>query len=443
MLDNFLRHLDALGLAPGARAIVAVSGGPDSVALLDLLVRGVEGHGLYLVVGHVDHGIHPDSGRVAAEVERQAGSYGLRCLTARLGLGADAGETLSREARYAALEAMREAESARYVMTAHHADDQAETVLIRLLHGTGPAGLAGMAARRGNIVRPLLLFTRDEIRGYFERRGLAGWDDPANRDARHLRSWVRHAVLPLLGQRLPGVSGALREVAAQAADDRRAWDLVIDALGEVDWRTDRGEGSVAAAPFARYDSTFAQALVRAIIRRLGGTIGRDQAGRAARFMATAASGQRFEAGGGWILEAAFGRIDFVPTSQCAAGGAGAPLTMDGDEGDGVLGRWRLCWRREPALPVQDRDGLTAWFSPAPLAARAFRAGDRVHPLGGPGHRLVVRCLQDARVARRDRESWPVLVDEGGDVVWVPGICRSNRLVPPPGAEALRVDAQVV
>ena len=82
--------------------------------------------------------------------------------------------------------------------------------------------------------------------------------------------------------------------------------------------------------------------------------------------------------------------------------------------------------------------MTAWFPGAPITVRASRPGDRIIPLGGPGHRLVVRCFQDARVPRLSRGAWPVLV-VGGSVVWVPGVCRAEALVPPAGSEALRVD----
>ncbi len=85
--------------------------------------------------------------------------------------------------------------------------------------------------------------------------------------------------------------------------------------------------------------------------------------------------------------------------------------------------------------------MTAWFEPAPLGLRAWREGDRIRPLRGRGSRLLVRCFQDARVARSRRAGWPVLESEGSPV-WVPGVCRSDRLLPPPGAEALRVDAEL-
>lgn len=442
MLSRFLLELTRLGLAPGQRGLIAVSGGPDSVVLLDLLARSRDAHQLELVAAHVDHGIHSDSSQVAGQVERFAGSCGLRCVTMHLGLGEGTTETAARDARYTALEEARKREGAEFVMTGHHADDQAETVLLRLLNGSGPAGLAAMAQRRGAILRPLLPFTRSEIEEYRKERELPAWEDPANQDPRHLRSWIRGVVLPVIRERVPDVDRALLQVAEQAAGDRVAWDLVIDQLHELGWREERSGCSVAASVLGGYDSALAIGLLRALGRRVGCRIREDQSRRGMDFLRAGESGSRFELGNGWELEIVFDRLHLVRPANGAMPDA-LPLVLDGDVGDGAVGRWRLFWRRESAPPAQQRDDLTAWFIPETLAIRVWEPGDLIHPLGGPGRRLVVRCLQDARVPRRMREGYPMVVDRSGEIVWVPGVCRSNRLVPPAGAEALRVDAQVV
>jgi tRNA(Ile)-lysidine synthase len=443
MLNRFLLELTRLGIAPGRRGLVAVSGGLDSVVLLDLLARGEETHRLELIVAHVDHGIHPESGRIAGQVEQLSGSYGLRCITTHLGLGERTTETAARDARYAALEEARKREAAEFIMTAHHADDQAETVLLRLLNGSGPAGLAAMAPRRGSILRPLLSFTRSEIEAYRSDRALAAWEDPANQDPRHLRSWIRKALLPVIRERIPDVDRALVRVAEQAAGDREAWDLVIGQLPALGCQEEDRGCSVAASVLVGYDSMLATSILRALGRRAGCRISDDQARRAIDFIRTGGSGSRFELGNGWEIEIVFERVHLVGRADDEGKPESLPLTLDGDAGDGAVGRWRLFWRRESAPAAQQRDDLTAWFIPETLAIRAWEPGDRIHPLGGPGRRLVVRCLQDARVPRRMREGYPMVVDQAGEIVWVPGVCRSNRLVPPAGAEALRIDAQVV
>ena len=443
MEARLLQILRDWGPRPGERCIVAVSGGPDSVALLDLLAATRDSHGLDLLVVHVDHGIHPESALVADQVEALARAYQLRCITAHLGLGPTATETVAREARYAWLEDARRCEGADCIVTAHHADDQAETVLLRVLHGSGPAGLAAMALRSGRLLRPFLSFSRQEIAAYLQARSLPSWDDPANHDARHLRSWIRNVLFPIIRERIPGVDVSLLEVAGQAGENRAAWDLVLDLLPGLEWRPEETGGSVAATVLGRYDSALGVTVLRALGRRVGCRINRDQAGRALRLMREQESGSRLEIGNGWEIEIVFDRAHLVQRSDRTDPSFDDPFQVEGDAGDGALGRWRLFWRRESAPFVHRRDDLTAWFIPGALAVRPWEPGDRIHPLGGAGRRLVVKCLQEAKVPRRMREGWPMVLDQSGEIVWVPGVCRSNRLVPPAGAEALRVDAQVI
>src|SRR5713101_2355297 len=231
----FGEHITTLEVGP-ARLLVAVSGGPDSVALLDLLAGCREAIGLELVVAHVDHGIHPDSALVAAQVRKLADEYGLPFLERRLGLGPAATETAARAARYRALEGMRRAATADFIATAHHADDQAETVLMRALRGSGPAGLAAMACRRGRLIRPLLPFRRVDLARHLQSVSRSAWHDPANVDVKHLRGWIRTDVLPALRARFPDVERRLERVAEQAALDRAAWDELLDVWPGLDHR---------------------------------------------------------------------------------------------------------------------------------------------------------------------------------------------------------------
>src|SRR2546426_8348585 len=162
LLSRLRHHLVRTRLLgePGI-ALVAVSGGADSVALLDLLHTLAPELGLSLVVAHVDHGIRSDSGAVARAVRELAERYELPFEVGELSLGPDATETVARRARYAWLGEVQRRHGARYLVTAHHRDDQVETILLRLLKGSAPAGLAGIPARgRGGLVRPRLPLAR-------------------------------------------------------------------------------------------------------------------------------------------------------------------------------------------------------------------------------------------------------------------------------------------
>jgi tRNA(Ile)-lysidine synthase len=433
--DEFRSHLSSLALA-GGPALVAVSGGLDSAVLLDLLHR-TAGDARELIVAHADHGIHPESGAVAGRVAALAAGLGLRCEIGRLGLGAAAGETSARRARYAWLFELRERAGAALVFTAHHADDQVETVLMRALEGSGPAGLAGMRATSGVLVRPLLRYRRVELARYARERGLEVWVDPANSDSAHLRSWLRCDLLPAVRGRLPGVDDRLRRLGAQAARERAAWDAVLEHLPGLDARAEAGGISVAASPLAAYDSALAQTVIIAAARRAGFPMGSGRAARIRRLAATGESGSEVPLGGGWRAELSFGRIRIVRDGEAPPAGV---LQLDGRSGQGLWGEWRITWRPEPAPAWQERTARTAWFSADGLVIRSWEPGDKVRPLAGAGRRPVARCFQDARVPRRSRAQWPVLAAPGV-VVWIPGVCRSDALVPPAGAEAVRVDVE--
>jgi tRNA(Ile)-lysidine synthetase-like protein len=436
LLHEFRRHLATLDLAP-APAVVAVSGGPDSVALLDLLVHTRADHGFELLVAHADHGIHPASVRVAEEVRRLALSYGLQFEAGELKLGSSAGETLARTARYAWLNALRRRRGADLLMTAHHADDQIETVLMRILAGSGPAGLAGMASVSGPLVRPLLPFRRAQLVEYVRERGLPVWLDPANADARHLRSWIRTNLLPSLRRRVPRVDLNLERAAAQAARDRAAWDAALDVVPGLDVRRESEGISVAAAGFGDYDSALTHTLLLALARRAGCTLGPTRAARIARLLAAAESGTRVPLGGRWFAELAFGRLCL---RQLADEPLLAPQALEGSHGTTVWGRWRFHWEPAAAPERQDRTAMSAWFLPVPLTVRAWVPGEKLRPLGGRGRRLLVRCFQEERVPRSSRESWPVLA-ASDQIMWIPGVCRSDAALPAGGGEAMRVDAE--
>jgi tRNA(Ile)-lysidine synthase len=436
LLERFRTNLARLGL-PSGKALVAVSGGPDSVALLDLLVQAGDVHDLDLVVAHVDHGIHPESAQVAAQVRALAESYGLPFEIGQLALGHSAGETLARYRRYAWLEAKRERIGAGVILTAHHADDQVETVLMRVLAGSGPAGLAGIMPVHGKVIRPLLPFSRTELTLHVREAGLQVWLDPANTDSRHLRSWIRGELLPRLRLRVPQIDTNLQRLSRQAAHDRAAWDAVLDLLPRLDLSVEHGAISVAASGLADYDSALAQAVLLALARRAGCRLGPSRVDRVLALLQRGTSGERVPLGGDWTAELAFGRLRIYRREPIPDA---SPWAMEGLNGEGIWGRWRFRWGQAPAPAHQTRTGLSAWFTLDPLTVRCWLPGEKLKPLGGKGRRLIVRCFQEVRVPRGRRGSWPVLA-QSDEVMWIPGVCRSDVRIPARGTEALRVDAE--
>jgi tRNA(Ile)-lysidine synthase len=239
-----------------APVVVACSGGADS---LGLLVVAAEAE-LDPVAVHVDHGLRPDSARDADVVRDAAARLGVRSRSVAVAIEPGGNlEARARDARYGALEAARVDEGASAVLVAHTADDQAETVLLNLLRGSAASGLAGMPARRGHVVRPLLGVRRRAVRDLVAARGLAPLADPSNDDPAFRRNWVRHEVLPALSA---GVQRDLVPVLTRQAAVLRAEADLLDELADALLTT-----AGAEAPAARVLADAHPALARRAVRR--------------------------------------------------------------------------------------------------------------------------------------------------------------------------------
>jgi tRNA(Ile)-lysidine synthase len=234
LLTHARRALKAeCALEPGSRLIVAVSGGPDSMALLHVLARLRAEFSLELFAHGVDHGLRAEAPAELALAAELAGRLGVPFTKTDLALAHGSNlQARARAARYAALEERAHALGGGLIATAHHADDRAETVLIRLLRGGGPAALAVLPARDGARVRPLIRARRADVLLHLERHGVNFANDPSNRDARFLRSRVRYELLPLLAELSPKIVDHLTALADElAADPLQSDSFAVHALG--------------------------------------------------------------------------------------------------------------------------------------------------------------------------------------------------------------------
>lgn len=215
---------DAVKSAIGqdGRAVgVACSGGVDSMALADAAIA-VAGR---VVIVTIDHQMQAASAEVARGVADWAKGQGVDAIVRRVQVDGSS-EAAAREARYAAFAQITDERDLGAILIAHTQRDQAETVLMRIVRGTGPLGVAGMAARRMGYLRPLLAITRAQTEAYVAARGLPHWDDPMNRDTAYTRVRIREQVLPELRELNPNVDDALVRLAAST----REWLEAIDAI---------------------------------------------------------------------------------------------------------------------------------------------------------------------------------------------------------------------
>ena len=210
LIESSLRSLGG----PPRRFVLAVSGGPDSQCLLKAFPHVAAGFGHSCVAIGVDHGLRDSAGQELALAETLAASVGVEFRRIRLSVGH--GPNLmsrARDARYSALLLAADAVGASEVVTAHHADDRAETVLIRLVRGDRVGSLAVLPEVSGRVYRPLLRASRAELEAYVARWGVPFATDPSNSNPRFLRSRVRHELLPLLEELNPSIKDRLNSIA--------------------------------------------------------------------------------------------------------------------------------------------------------------------------------------------------------------------------------------
>lgn len=245
-LDAALREL------PRGRSYwVAYSGGLDSTALLHAMAARRDRLGGPLRAVHVDHGLAAASAQWSRRCRAVCAQLEVPCTVLEVDAAHGPGESpeaAARRARYAALEGV--VGVGEVLLTAQHRDDQAETVLLQLLRGAGPHGLAGMPADapfgKGRLLRPLLGFGRDELRRYVERAGLDWVDDPSNSDTGFDRNLLRHRVMPVLAGRWPGLGRVLTRSAGHFAEAAALLDELADADGTLAGGTAPGTLSVDA-----------------------------------------------------------------------------------------------------------------------------------------------------------------------------------------------------
>jgi len=443
-LGRALDDAERAGLGPGAHLLVGVSGGADSTALLAGLARFAPARHWSLTAAHVHHGLRgPAADADAAAVRALAARLGVDAVERRVAVGQGSGlEARARRARHAALQALARERGAARIVLAHTRDDQAETLLLRLVRGSGRGGLGAMRVRRGRIWRPLLDVTRADVRRFLVDEGLPFVVDASNADLRHARNRVRRLVLPLLAAELnPNVVAGLAALARRLADE----DDFLAGLAAARAEALRAPGRLALAVAAE-----PPALARRIVRTWleDGRRAGVAAVHVERVLALAAAGVpgavAIPGGGRVVLEGT--ALVHRAGRRATASRHGAPIVAGGSVGPADAG-WRLRlsqvrpWGPDGRLPADARSAVfDADALPPALEVRSVRPGDRIHVLG-VGTRKVQDVLVDAKVPRETRASVPLLVGDGR-VLWVAGLARSSvALVGPETSRVVQADVE--
>ena len=422
-VSSFLR---AQGVRRAERVLVAVSGGADSCALLQILVA----LGQRVGVGHIHHGLRGAAADADLEfVRARARTLGLPFHSAHVDAAVRDGrspEARARVLRYAALARLRGQGGYRYIATAHTVDDQAETVLLRALRGTGLVGLAGIVPHSsdGQLLRPLLRIRRESLRGYLRERGLGWREDESNADLAVPRNRLRAQVLPVLEAIHPAAVRKLGEL-ARSAHDTAVW-MRASVAPDLERAQEEGDGGVWLAPavlaqlphFLRTQALVEWLAQRGLAERISGC----HLERVMAFLERADSGKRLSLPLGLTLLCDQDRFWLgpepgprFPPPFCSK--LCPPQLLELPERD-----LRLSWRRmSQADPEPEVLRLPAELL-EPLLVRSPLPGDRMRL--APRSRTVP--LQDLFAAARwsgRARARAVVVERAHEVIWVVGLAR--------------------
>jgi tRNA(Ile)-lysidine synthase len=408
----------------GDVVIVAVSGGADSVCLLDILVQLQSELGIELVVAHFNHGLRP------AEDEME--THFVRDLAVRMKLpfevekgaihvvgGAASLEEKARDARYAFLQAVRKRHRAQKIAVGHNLNDQAETVLMRLLRGSSPTGLAGIPPHRDRIfIRPLIETAREEIEAYAEVRALRYVTDSSNLETAHLRNRIRLELIPVLQRYQPRLIEHLGRLSSDLRSESEYLEAIAEAWIERETQGDPvGDAAVTISSFLRCPEPIRRRVTRRLLVQVNKTHRRIGHSHIASVDALARVDRpqgALSLPHGIRVRKIYDRLIFTKRAQekpcqfqVSLEGpgefyleeAGRRITIEEIRGDSRLNFSDSTW-------VGYLDADKARF---PLMLRSPKPGDRFMPLGMAGHRKLKDFFIDLKVPSEERAKTPILV----------------------------------
>jgi tRNA(Ile)-lysidine synthase len=427
------RH-DLIG--PGEKVLVAFSGGQDSSALLDLLLRFRDEVPIEIRLAHFNHKLRPSANADEAHAKAVAGKTKLVFVTdsrnvrlyarrRRLNL-----EEAARTLRYGFLKKAARRMGATKIATGHTLTDQAETVLMRLLRGTGPQGLGGMAPKPDDLlIRPLLDLERREITAYLSRRGISFRSDETNLDRRYLRNRIRLDVLPTLETIEPAVVRHLGRLAMIMRDEERLLERVTATAWHELLRSVDGRPALDAVGLLTLPRALARRVVRKFLSDLCGDL-RGFSFEDVESIFGLKNGKEKTVRNGLALRREAGLL-FRKRSRPRA--KVSEVRWDGNTALKFRGTgWEFrasTIKHEPAGNLSFDDRYRAYLDKGrlefPLIVRNRRPGDRYRPLGAPGSKKLKEMLRAKGVPLAVRDTLPVFVS-AGRIVWVPGLPVSEE-----------------
>jgi tRNA(Ile)-lysidine synthase len=452
VVDAVAAALARVPVRKGELILLGLSGGPDSVALTHALQTVAHSLGSRLAAAHLNHRLRGTESDLDERFVREVClRLGLELIVERAdGLGPDTPnlEERARELRHSFLNRTADSLGASHIALAHHADDQAETVLMRLLRGAGMAGLGAMAeAGPGRLIRPLLGLSRAALLAYLDAIGARFVTDSTNLSTTPLRNRVRNELLPMLEREYaPGLRDRLAELSSEL---RSVCDfLTLLARDELRARLEIS-GALEIGGFEKLHPALAAMLIREFIRDRIGNLRRIERAHIEAMRSLCVVGPpngAFKLPGGWQMRREYQRVFVEHTRRRAPSAFAVELARDGETlvADACFAFDSSTFEARPGIAMPaclcealfDADRIDQC-----LIVRNFVRGDRIRPLGLEGERKLTDVFIDKKLPRERRANWPLVV-AGDEIIWVPELVRSGAaLVTPTTRTILLVKAK--
>ncbi|AWB42828.1 tRNA lysidine(34) synthetase TilS [Paenibacillus sp. CAA11] len=447
--------------SPEDTVVVAVSGGPDSVALLHVLhqIALSEDCPLQLIVAHVNHGFRPEESREEAEFVRELAAQlswpfelaevDVPAYMKQTGMG---GQEAAREMRYTFLHQVADLYGAHSIALAHHGDDQAETVLLRLLRGSGLTGLAGMKLKRREknveLVRPFLRIYKTDLIRICHESGFTYITDSSNLTNKYVRNSIRLDVLPFLGQYNGQLTESLNRLSVVAGDEDDYMQLAAeDAFKRLAFTRSDGGIVLDIKPFVQLHVALQRRLIKLILTYL--PLNKEESDftkiEALRLRAQQEQPTtwRLDLGGGSLCRREYHQLVFLPQEE-----EGKPFqfcleTLPAKVAIPGTGKVLEVTRQTEfnhAVSLMPHNQHEALFDADelifPLTVRSRQPGDAMRIMGLNGSKKVKDIFIDEKIPPSLRSRCPLVTDAAGRILWIPGIRRSSHALVGPGSSAV-------
>lgn len=422
-MDRILANsIKRVGIGAKDKIIVAVSGGIDSVTLLDLCAQKFPAKNL--VIAHANHGLRKESAKEEKFVENIAKKYGVAFEPVNLNLK-NASEETSRNKRYQFLHHIKEKYGAKYIAVAHHANDQAETVLLKLARGTGPTELWGMKEVEADLWRPLLSVPKKEIKAYAKKRNLKHVTDTSNQDLKYARNRIRKNVIPELEKINPKFISTITSETTLGQE--------LENYISAESKKNTSENIIDLKKLKKLDPFLQKQVIFECLKKFTPRDSGIYQKNVAEILKIAyAKGNKQTKIAGFTIAKNYDKIVFDFRSQRTQKRADIKL------GKNEFNGWVLLASEKTNEKSRKNNVLLPAEYVDKIFVRVWQSGDKIKTKSGT--KKLQDVFTDKKVPKDERDRWPIVII-GKEIVWVPGLQASNRALSRSKNKCLKIEVK--